>query len=50
MDGLISTLNIYADADYLFEGFSMVTNVSNKRYLEAELTTLTQAGESVSSR
>ena len=50
MDGLISTLNIYADADYLFEGFSMVTNVSNKSYLEAELTTLTQAGESVSSR
>ena len=33
MDGLISTLDIYANADYLFEFFSMVTNGSTNSYL-----------------
>ena len=37
MDRLISTLEIDANADYLFEGFAMVTNESTKSYLEAAL-------------
>ena len=47
MDGLISTLERYANTDYLFEGFAMVTNGSTKSYLEATLTTTTQADRSV---
>ena len=31
MDGLMSTLEIDADADHPFEGFDMVINVSTKR-------------------
>ena len=49
MDELMSTLEIDADADYLFEGFSMVTNGYTKRYLEAALTTPTQSDRSVAS-
>ena len=50
MDRLMSTLNIYADADYLFEGFAMVTNGSTQSYLEADLATPTQVYRSVTNR
>ena len=47
MDKLMSTLEIDSDADYLFEGFAMVTNIFTKSYLEAAFTTTTQADRSV---
>ena len=47
IDGLISTLDIAADADYLFECFNMVTNGFTKSYLEAASTTLTQNNSSI---
>ena len=47
MDGLMSTLEIDANADYLFEGLTMVTNGSTKSYLEADLATPTQADRNV---
>ena len=49
MGRLMSTLEIDANADYLFEVFSVVTNGYTKSYLEAALTTLTQADKSVTS-
>ena len=49
MDGLMSTLEIYSGADYLFEGFAMVPNGSTKSYLEAALATPTEADRSVTS-
>ena len=47
MDGLMSTLGIDANADYLFEVFTMVTNKSTKRYLEAALVTPTWYDRSI---
>ena len=49
VDRLVSILEIYNDADFLFEGFSMVTNGSTKSYLEATLTTLTQPDRNITS-
>ena len=49
MDGLVSTLEIDADDDYIFEGFAIVTNGPNKSYLEAALTTPIQADRGVTS-
>ena len=49
MDGLMSTLEIYANADHLFEGFDMVTNRSTNSYLEYTITTPTQADRGVTS-
>ena len=47
MDGLMSNLEIDANAEYLFEGLTMVTNGSTKSYLEADLATPTQDDSSV---
>ena len=47
MDGLVPNLEIDNDADYLFEGFSMVANTSTKSYLEDSIITLTWADRSV---
>ena len=49
MDRLMSTLKIEGNDDYLFEGFSIVTNGSTKSYLEATLTTKYQSDNSVTS-
>ena len=48
-DGIMSNLEIDADANDLFKGFSMVTNGYTKSYLEAYLTTPTQDDRSVTS-
>ena len=49
MDRLIYTLEIYTYNDYLFDGFSVLTNRSTKSYLETALTTPTQSDRSVAS-
>ena len=49
MDGLMSTLVIDADDDYLFVVFDMVTNGFTKSYLEAALTTPILADRSITS-
>ena len=49
IDGIIPTLEIDANYDYLFEVFAIVTNGSTKSYLEAALTTPTQSYRNVTS-
>ena len=49
MDSIMSTLEVDADTDYLFEGFVMVTNGSTNIYLEANLTPLTWVGRNIPS-
>ena len=49
IDGIIPTLEIDANYDYLYEVFAMVTNGSTKSYLEAALATPTEADRSVTS-
>ena len=43
----MSNLEIDANTDYLFGNFAMITNRSNKSYLEAALYTPTQSDRSV---